>query len=132
MFALILLLVGFGLVLVVFTYFNRRDKPEEPEITIQIDEECCGAHTVCERDTLLNSENVIIYYDDEELDALADILPVDLTDQQIKQLSGVFYTLKESDVSGWLRSIQMRRIQLPVQLREEALLIVSERRNVNN
>jgi len=132
MFALILLLVGFGLVLVIFTYLNRRNKPDDSEVTVQIDEECCGAHVVCERDTLLNSENKIIYFDDEELDALSDSLPADFSDEQIKQLSDVFYTLKESDVSGWLRSLQMRRIQLPVHLREEALLIVSERRNMLN
>jgi len=130
MFALILLLVGFGLLLLIFTYINRRNKPDESEVIIQIDEECCGAHVVCERDTLLNTDNIITYFDDEELDALSGISPVDFTDEQIKQLSDVFYTLKENDVSGWLRSLQMRFIQLPVHLREEALLIVSERRNI--
>jgi hypothetical protein len=47
----------------------------------------------------------------------------------MEQLTEVFYSLQEKDVSGWLRSLQMRGIELPQQLREEALLIVSERRN---
>ncbi len=43
-------------------------------------------------------------------------------------LENVFYTLKEQDVAGWLGSLQLRNIQLPNNLRDEALLIVSERR----
>ena len=43
-------------------------------------------------------------------------------------LNDVFYTLREQDVAGWLRSLQLRDIALPDELRDEALLIVSERR----
>lgn len=92
-------------------------------------EECCGQHAVCERDTLLNSRIEIVYYDDEELDILAGISPDEYTEEQIQALRDVFYTLREQDVAGWLRSLQVRNILLPIELREEALLIVSERRN---
>lgn len=132
MIALILSLVGFGLILMLFTYLHRRNKPEETEIVIREDEECCGAHVVCERDSLLNTENKIVYFDDEELDVLADILPINFTEDQITKLSDVFYTLNESEISAWLRSLQMRRIQLPLELREEALMIISERRQKAN
>lgn len=92
-------------------------------------EECCGQHAACERDTLLNSRIEIVYYDDEELDVLAGISPDEYTEEQIQALRDVFYTLREQDVAGWLRSLQVRNILLPIELREEALLIVSERRN---
>ena len=36
-------------------------------------EGCCGEHLVCERETLLQTNAQIEYYDDEELDALAGI-----------------------------------------------------------
>jgi hypothetical protein len=128
MFALILSLVLLGLIVLVATYFQRKNKTEETEINIVENEECCGAHEVCEQDSLLNIKNEIIYFDDEELDVLANISPADFSPEQIKQLSEVFFTLKESDVAGWLRSLQLRHIQLPIELREEALMIVSERR----
>jgi hypothetical protein len=131
MIALIISLVSLGLIIMIFTYFQRRNKTEEPEIVIREDEECCGAHAVCERDSLLATENQITYFDDEELDKLADITPSEFTNEQLKQLSDVFYTLQEKDVAGWLRSLQLRRIQLPIELREEALMIVSERRTAN-
>jgi len=79
---------------------------------------------------LLNSDDKIEYFDDEELDFLADIQPENLSDSQVKQLSDVFFTLKDSDVAAWLRSLQIRRIQLPLELREQALLVVSERRGL--
>jgi hypothetical protein len=77
---------------------------------------------------LLNKTLQVEYYDDEELDVLAGIKHEDYTLQQVELLEHVFYTLKEKDVAGWLRSLQARNIQLPDDLREEALLIVSERR----
>lgn len=113
------------------TFINRRKKQEDVEINVQMDEECCGAHEVCERDSLLNSDCEIIYYDDEELNEMANIHAVDYTEKQKKQLSEVFYTLKESDVAGWLKSLQLRSIELPEDLKEQALMIVRERRSSN-
>ena len=130
MWVLIIILVLFGLVLMVTTYISRRKKTVETEITINEDGECCGAHEVCDRESLLSTDGSVEYFDDENLDALADLQPEKFTDDQLNQLSDVFYTLRESDVAAWLRSLQVRRIQLPLELREQALLIVSERRGL--
>ncbi|MDD3320034.1 MAG: phospholipase [Paludibacter sp.] len=129
MLALILLLISLGIFIFAVTYFRRKDNPEEIELNTEISDDCCGAHVVCERDSLLNNENKIIYFDDEELDVLANTSPTDYNSNQLNELSEVFNTLKEEDVAGWLRSLQLRNIQLPFELREEALLIVSERRS---
>jgi len=128
MFALLLSLVILGLILLIITHFQRKNKTEEIETKLETNGECCGAHEVCEQDSLLNADNIITYFDDEELDALANIQPTEYTPEQIIQLSEVFFTLKESDVASWLRSLQLRQIQLPIELREQALMIVSERR----
>lgn len=120
-----LLLIG------VIAYFLSKKEPSSPPQEakpVRDDGECCGTHAVCERDSLLTKTTKIEYYDDEELDALAGIAPDNYSESQIKQLEDVFYTLREKDVAGWLRSLQTRNIQLPDELREEALLIVSERR----
>lgn len=96
------------------------------------DGECCGQHALCERDLLLNKKDEIIYYDDDELDALSGISPDEYDEKQLHELEDVFYTLQEKDVAGWLRSLQLRNIALPDELRDEALLIVSERRRSGN
>lgn len=92
------------------------------------DDGCCGEHLVCERETLLQTNAKVEYYDDEELDQLTGIAAEDYTDEQYQMIREVFNTLKASDVPGWVRSIQLRNIQLPLDIREEALLIVVERR----
>lgn len=91
--------------------------------------ECCGQHLVCERETLLQTNAEVVYYDDEELDELAGIDANSYTDEEADRIREVFHTLQENDVTGWVRSMQLRGIQLPDDVREEALLIVRERRN---
>ena len=92
------------------------------------DDGCCGEHLVCERETLLQTNAQIEYYDDEELDQLIGIAAEDYTTEQYHMIRAVFDTLQAKDVPGWVRSIQLRNIQLPLDIREEALLIVVERR----
>ena len=128
MISLILLLVFAGLVVFTATYFNRRGKDEQNDIVINENSECCGAHEVCERDNLQIIDTKIEYFDDEELDTLAGISPDNFTKKQIESVSEVFYSMHENDVASWLRSLQLRNIQLPDFLREEALMIVGERR----
>lgn len=101
---------------------NSRETASDP------DDGCCGEHLVCERETLLQTNAVIIYYDDEELDSLAGIPAEEYTQEQYQIIREVFDTLQAKDVPGWVRSIQLRNIQLPLDIREEALLIVVERR----
>jgi hypothetical protein len=92
------------------------------------DDGCCGEHLVCERETLLQTNAKVEYYDDEELDTLIGIPADDYTKEQYQMIRDVFDTLQAKDVPGWVRSIQLRNIQLPLDIREEALLIVVERR----
>ena len=89
--------------------------------------ECCGVHPVCEKGLGPKS---VEYYDDEELDAFAGRSRDSYSEDEIRQFCDVFYTLKEHDVAGWIRSLQARNIELPENLRDEALLIVCEHRGV--
>ena len=101
---------------------------DTPQATTELDDGCCGEHLVCERETLLQTNAKIEYYDDEELDQLIGIAAEDYSDEQYQMIREVFNTLQAKDVPGWVRSIQLRNIQLPLDIREEALLIVVERR----
>ena len=124
----IILIAILAVLIVAVALFVRRQNrltPEKPAREIPAD--CCGSHAVCERDSLLSSEE-IVYFDDEELDSLSGIPADEMTDAQVKMIEDVFFTLREQDVAGWLRSIQLRRIDLPQFIRDEAFLIVAERR----
>lgn len=93
------------------------------------DGECCGMHITCERDSLLAgvSERAE-YFDDEELDAYAGRDPESYTPEETEQFREVLLTLLPDDIAPWARSIQLRGITLPPEVREELLMIVSEER----
>lgn len=131
----LILFIVLALVIVVLFEIRERQRaksaPSSPEgaaVGSSRPEGCCGEHLVCERETLLQTNARIEYYDDEELDALAGIDPADFTPAQYAAIREVFASLQESDVPGWCRSLQLRHISLPTDIREEALLIVRERR----
>lgn len=105
------------------------DRPVAPEKTGNGEEECCGMHITCERDSLLAAVSAeIVYYDDEELDAYRGRGDGDYTDEEIEQFRDVLLTLLPDDIAGWARSIQLRGIILPAEVRDELLMIVSETR----
>lgn len=128
----LILFIILGIIVLVATEWHERQKKKRPVSANPAQtarpEGCCGEHLVCERETLLQTNAVPEYYDDEELDALADMDPKDYSDAQHEAIAHIFNTLQESDVPGWCRSLQLRHIELPADIREEALMIVRERR----
>ena len=99
-----------------------------PEVN-PVDMECCGQHEVCERDSLLAAvSKQIEYYDDEELDRYIGVAPDAYTFEQEEEFRNVFYTMREVDVAGWVRRLQLRGIALPDALLDEFFLVVGERR----
>lgn len=102
------------------------DTIPEPQ---EIQEECCGQHETCERDSLLAAvSKEIEYYNDEELDRYQGVAADAYDEAAVEEFSEVLYTLQEVEVAGWLRSLQLRGINLPDAIKDEAFLIVGERR----
>jgi hypothetical protein len=100
-----------------------------PLATVEVPTECCGQHATCERDSLLAAvSREVIYYNDEELDAYRGIASDAYDDDAIEAFREVFYELREVEVAGWVRSLQLRGVELPDALKDEVLLIVRERR----
>jgi|GluameStandDraft_1065615.scaffolds.fasta_scaffold38665_2 hypothetical protein len=90
---------------------------------------CCGMHITCERDSLLAGiSEKIEYFDDEELDAYAGRSPESYTPEEADEFRDVLLTLLPADIAPWTRSLQLRGIELPADVREELLMIVAEAR----
>ena len=132
-----LVLLVFGLSLIGHKRYEKRveqgtAKPDETspfEVTKEVPEECCGQHATCARDSLLAAvSKEIIYYDDEELDEFCGRESDQYADKEADLFANVFYELKEVEVAGWVRSLQLRGIEIPDQIKDEVLLIVRERR----
>ncbi len=134
---IILGLIALGCVAALAGYFrNKRLQQmlERGEISAmpeaqEIPEVCCGQHEVCERDSLLAAVSKgIEYYEDEELDRFRGVEADAYDDAAVSEFREVLLTLRDIEVAGWLRSLQLRAINLPDALKDEAFLIVGERR----
>ncbi len=103
---------------------DEKPEAEEPQ------EECCGMHMTCERDSLLAAvSEKIEYYDDEELDRFAGREPDVYTDSEIEEFRDIMLTMRPDEIAGWVRSLQLRNIQLPQPVRDEIIMIVAEARS---
>ena len=101
---------------------------EAPPV-ITVDSECCGQHAVCEKESLLAAvSKKIEYYDDEELDRFKGHPSDTYTNEEIEEFRDILYSMQETDVAGWSRSLQLRGIELPDEMKDELFLIVGERR----
>lgn len=104
--------------------------PEEiPQEVNPVDMECCGAHEVCEKDSLLAAlSKQIEYYNDEELDRFRGREGDEYTPEETDEFRDVLYTMRSDEVAGWVRSLQLRMVNLPDEVKDEVFLIVGERR----
>lgn len=135
---LILSLIALGIVALIAGWLRNRslqkkvergEIAELPSIKQIEDRECCGQHEVCEKESLLAAvSRQIEYYDDEELDSFRGRTSDSYTDAEIEEFSNILYTMHDDEVAGWVRSLQLRAVELPDQLKDEVFLIVGERR----
>lgn len=138
MIVLIIAIVALGIVALLAGFLREKkltrqvEKGEIAELpTIQQVEnmECCGQHETCEKDSLLAAvSKQIEYYDDEELDRFRGRESGAYLPDEIEEFREVLYTMKEDEVAGWVRSLQLRSVPLPDELKDEVFMIVGERR----
>lgn len=92
---------------------------------------CCGLHLVCDKNSLSPVTPEIVYYDDDELDRFSGRASDDYSPEEVEEFREIMLTLLPSDAAGWSRSLQLRNIVLPPEIREELLMIVADERTRN-
>lgn len=130
--AIIILLVTIFVGLLLYVYDLRYRKrnpgqvPEGEDVSAQEKhgEICCGRHLICEKSLSPLPGEKPVYYDDEELDRFAGHNADEYTPEEIEEVREVMMTLLPDDVPGWIRSLQLRRIELPTPLRDEVILLL--------
>ena len=122
-------LLALGGVAAIIGWWRNRRMPEGEPMVNPVDMECCGQHEVCEKESMLAAlSKQIEYYNDEELDRFrgrsADAYSFDETEE----FREILYTMRSDEVAGWVRSLQLRGVEVPNGLKDEVLMIVGERR----
>jgi hypothetical protein len=108
---------------------ERGEITELPSIKDVEDMECCGQHETCEKDSLLAAVSKDIeYYNDEELDRFRGVASDEYEEEEVEEFREVLYTMKDTEVAGWVRSLQLRAVELPDAIKDEVFLVVGERR----
>ena len=125
-------LLGLALFAAVLGLLSRKKNASEPDV-VQADSASCatcsGADERCEHDCMLEAAvRDVEYYDDEELDKYIGRDSSDYSDSEAEEFAEVFYTMRPSDVKGWNRSLTLRQINLPNQLKDEVIMVINDAR----
>lgn len=128
--ALVILAVTIAVGVILWLTHNPGPDGSEAEVRPADEaEECCGRHTVCERQAAAVAAPD--YFDDEELDRYAGREPDSYTPEEIEEFRSVLYTLIPSDIFPWGASLTRRRIALPTILRDEWIMLCEDSDKTN-
>lgn len=124
---LIIALIALGVVSAVFGFFSQKKGEDEEPLQEGIScNTCNGENTKCEQECMMEAATKEIeYYDDEELDRFKGRESDSYNDQEVEEFSEVLYTMKPEEVAGWNRSLILRGISLPNQLKDEVISFLS-------
>ena len=87
---------------------------------------CNGNDPRCEQECMMEAATKPIeYFDDEELDKFKERQSDSYTDDEAEMFREVLYTMKTEEVKDWCRSLTLRRVNLPDQVKDEVMLIIS-------
>lgn len=87
---------------------------------------CCGRHLVCEKSLSPMPGEKPVYYDDEELDRFAGKEADSYSESETEEFREILLSMLPSDVPGWVRSLQLRNVAVPQDLRDELFMILGD------
>lgn len=124
---LIIAIVLLGCITAIFTLVSNKKGEETPIIEGVSCNTCDGSNSKCEQECMMEAATKDIeYYDDEELDTFKGRGSDSYTDEEVEQFSEVLYTMKPEEVVGWNRSLILRGINLPDQLKDEVIAFLEQ------
>lgn len=122
---LIIALIALGVLTAAFSMLVRRKGDDERIVLPSLADcaTCSGSDERCEQECMMEAATKPIeYYDDEELDVFRGRPADRYTDNEAALFAEVLYTMRPDEVRGWTRSLTLRGIDLPNQLKDEVFL----------
>lgn len=123
---LIIALIALGVLTAAFSMLVHR-KGDDERIVLPSSADCTtcsGSDERCEQECMMEAATKPIeYYDDEELDVFRGRPADRYTDNEAALFAEVLYTMRPDEVRGWTRSLTLRGIDLPNQLKDEVFLM---------
>lgn len=120
---LLLSLVLLGVVAALLGWRSNRRHGEEPVVVNDSCATCNGDNDKCEQECMMEAATQPVeYFDDEELDAFRGRRSDEYTDEEIQQFAYILDTMQPTDVRPWTRSLTLRGIEVPDELKDELFL----------
>ena len=107
-----------------------KQKVGEPDVIMPTSGDCSscdGTDDKCEQVCMMEAATKDIeYYDDEELDRFRGRQSDQYTDEEVEEFATVLYTMQPKEVKGWNRSLILREINLPNQIKDELIAMIED------
>ena len=107
-----------------------KQKVGEPDVVMPTSGDCSscdGTDDKCEQVCMMEAATKDVeYYDDEELDRFRGRESDQYTDEEVEEFATVLYTMQPKEVKGWNRSLILREINLPNQIKDELIAMIED------
>ena len=123
----ILVIVGMGVIVGASTLISRHNSTE-PDVVAPAGGDCAtcsGINDDCEQTCMMEAATKEVeYYDDEELDRFKGKESGEYTDDEAEEFSEVLYTMRPDEAKGWNRSLILRGINVPNQIKDDLITMI--------
>lgn len=103
-------------------------KEGEPDVVMPESGDCSscdGTDDKCEQVCMMEAATRDIeYYDDEELDRFRGRQSDQYTDEEAEEFANVLNTMQPHEAKGWNRSLILREINVPNQIKDELITMI--------
>ena len=122
----IIALAALGGVAYVFSHYGRHHDATDQIVIGKGDcATCSGDDPRCEQECMMEAATKPVeYFDDEELDAFHGRPSDSYSDDEVEQFAYILHTMRPDEVAAWTRSLTLRGISLPDQLKDEMILLM--------
>lgn len=95
--------------------------------TIEIGQDCAscsGENAKCEQECMMEAATKEVeYFDDEELDRFKGKASNEYTDDEAEEFREVMLTMQRDEVKAWNRSLILREINMPDQVKDDYIML---------
>lgn len=120
-------LIVLALFAAITTLFTKK-KEGEPDVVMPTSGDCSscdGTDDKCEQVCMMEAATrEIEYYDDEELDRFRGRQSNQYTDEEAEEFANILYTMQPQEAKGWKRSLILREINVPNQIKDELITMI--------
>ena len=124
---LVLPLVILGFVAAVATRLQENGREDAGSVNAPASQcgTCDGNTSKCEQECMMEAAvKPVEYFDDEELDRYKGRPSDEYTDDEADEFAEVMYTMRPEEVRDWNRSLILRGVNVPDQIKDELIAMM--------